>query len=459
MQGARLSLLRRLPRSPLERLAWGLPLGTLIVLAVVLYSTYRIAKTDVESVLRGAIEQEILGLESVFHDVGIESLIAEIDGRVASGLDPDAIYLLIDARGQRLAGNLPAWPVSVSREDEAAFRVPGVSSEELQGKVFRLFGHRWLLVGRRSPMASFKAALARNLIIAGVLVVVGSVVLSGAALVPLRRRLAALHEQARLIREGDLSQRVATRAAGDELDELAADFNATFAELERAMNGAKHVSSMIAHDMRRPITALKYQLDDALQAPGLSPPAAEAIARSIEATDEILATFTALLQLARVESRTYVADQQPFDLAALVHDAVDTYAPVAEAEGRQLHAELMPVAVRGDRNLWFQLLQNLLDNAIGHGAGQIDLALRGEATEVVLSVRDHGAGVPDAALPHLFERFYRVDTARTEGGSGVGLALVQAIAQLHGGTVRAEHAVPGLRVCVTVPRAPPPTVA
>ena len=470
---------RRLPRSPLERLAWGLPLGTLIVLSVALYSTYRTARTDVEVVLRAAIEQEILGLESIFHAAGIEALIADIDERVASGIDPDAIYLLIDARGQRLAGNLSAWPANVARQDEASFAVPDAKGQALQGKVFRLFGRRWLLVGRHSPLASFKTTLARNLLIAGLFVLIGSVLLSAAALVPLRRRLAALHEQARLIREGDLSQRVAVRARGDELDELAIDFNATFAELERAMNGAKHVSSMIAHDMRRPITALRYQLDDVLKDPGLPSTTAEAISESITATDEILATFTALLQLARLESGTYAAMQQSLSLDAVVRDAVETYEPVAQASDRALTAMvqpgLAPVLVRGDRNLWFQLLQNLLDNALNHGAGNIEVGigcdgdldggLAGDRAnqldddragdDVVLTVRDHGSGVPDATLPHLFERFYRTDSARTQGGSGVGLALVQAIAELHGGSVRAENAAPGLRICVRVPRAAP----
>lgn len=448
-----MNLWRRLPRSPLERLAWGLPLGTLVVLVIILYSTYRIAQTDIEVVLRGAIDQEILGLESVFHDGGITPLIAEIDGRVASRIDPDAIYLLIDAGGARLAGNLPAWPASVPRVDEALFRAPDAKGDELQGKVFRLFGHRWLLVGRRSPLAVLKAVLARNLLIAGSLVVVGSLLLSAAALVPFRRRLAALHEQARLIREGDLSQRVAVRTDGDELDELGADFNATFAGLERAMNGAKHISSMIAHDMRRPITALRYQLDDLLQQPALPPGTVDAIARAISATDEILGTFTALLQLARVESRTYVADQQPFALDALVRDAVETYEPVAQADGMALTSEIHPALVRGDRNLWFQVLQNLLENAISHGAGPIEVSVRCTAAQVAVDVRDHGTGVPDAALPRLFERFFRTDEARTKGGSGVGLALVQAIAELHGGEVYAENAGPGLRVCVTVPRA------
>jgi signal transduction histidine kinase len=100
-------------------------------------------------------------------------------------------------------------------------------------------------------------------------------------------------------------------------------------------------------------------------------------------------------------------------MAELIREAIDTYQPVAAAAGRVLRGQSAAVVVRGDRSLLFQVLQNLLDNAINHGGGDIDLDVRQEGQQVVLSVRDHGAGVPEALMPRLTERFFRVDEARS----------------------------------------------
>jgi signal transduction histidine kinase len=129
-----------------------------------------------------------------------------------------------------------------------------------------------------------------------------------------------------------------------------------------------------------------------------------------------------------------------------VPDAVEMSAPLAAAAGRELSARIAPFRAPVDRNLWFQLVQNLIENAIGHGGGTIAVDFDAQGT---LTVRDHGPGVPAESLPRLGERFFRADPARSAPGSGIGLALARAIAEHHGARLRFENAHPGLRAIVS----------
>lgn len=173
-------------------------------------------------------------------------------------------------------------------------------------------------------------------------------------------------------------------------------------------------------------------------------------------TDALLRTFAALLSLARIEAGALGATWQPVDLADLAADAIELYEPLVAAEGRKLVGTLAHATVCGDRDLLFQVLQNLIENALKHGAGTIALELATDDADVVLRVRDHGAGVPGAALPRLFERFFRLDESRSAAdGAGVGLALVRGIVEAHGGRVSACNAGPGLAVEVVLPAGGP----
>lgn len=439
-------------RSPFFRLALAMPLAIGAIVAAVFYPLYRQAEEHIRQEVHAAIEQEILALDDNLHEKGLAGLVEELQERSASPLDPDAVYCLAAPDGRLLAGNLPAWPAGLAPQDEAWFRVRDADGANLEGKVFVLFGGERLLVGRRSPLAPFRESMTTRLWWSGALTILATAVIVGAFMRQLHRRLQRMAGEARSIQRGHLSRRLSVSPRGDELDALAIRFNLAFDEIERLMEATRHVSSALAHDMRRPLIHLRNTLEAELA--GLPPttPLAGRLNTLVAHTDDLLATFSALLRLARLESGTWEIRRRPCALAEVAGDAVDLYAAQAEQQGRSITLDGGPVNLEGDRDLLFQLFQNLLENALRHGAGAVRVSLGQTGSEVRLQVRDHGPGVPAEALPRLFERFYQTDPSRSdETGSGIGLALVKGIAEAHGGRVAAENADPGLTVTVWLP--------
>ncbi len=441
---------RRWLRSPFARFT-AIWLVALAVLAtVILIPIYRGAVAEVRRELDGAIDEELLGLEGRFEREGLAGLVDEIARRVEMPRDRDAVYVLTDGDGTVLAGNLGGWIEGVPRVDGARFVVTDPRTDaSVEGRVFALDDARFLMIGRRSPLAGFESEMRERVAIDFAWLLIGTGLIAWLFTRDLRRRLEHMAQAAEAIRRGDLHQRLSLNGSGDELDELAERFNRTFADLQKSMDGIKYVSSAIAHDMRQPLSRLRNSLDEITRAPDLPEPLRARLESSVGALDESLAVGTALLRLARIEAGALGTQQMPLALDDVVRDAVELYAAMAEAEGRELHARLVPATITGDRDLLFQLAQNLLENALRHGAGAIDVAIAADGEDrYTLEVRDHGEGVPEDALPRLGEYFFRVDEARSAAGSGIGLSLCRAIAECHGARLELSNAEPGLRARV-----------
>lgn len=440
-------------RSPVYLLSWCLPLAAAAVLALALWPVYRESVDDLDKQVREAIAEEIQGLDVHYHEKGVEALTETIELRVRAPADPDAVYLLSDADGKMLAGNLRAWPFGVPQRETPWFSVPQPDSLELEGRVFELQGDRLLLVGRRSPLRRIDQHLRAQLWSATIFGLIACGAIGMIAILLFRWRISKMATRVDAIESGDLTQRLPLSGTGDELDQLARRFNSAFDRISTLVDGARHISSAIAHDMRRPVASLRNELDELSRDSRLDAASRERVNQAIERIDEMLATFSALLRLARIEAGSFGPRRDSVDLRAVWQDAVDLYEAVAVERGMHIVANLQAAMVIGDRDLLFQIAQNLLENAVRHGSGQIDVGLRADA-RAHLTVRDHGPGVPPDALPHLFERFYRVDMARTSSGFGIGLALVKAIVELHGGCVSARNAEPGLAIEVELPSSP-----
>lgn len=425
--------------------AVALPLALGALSGLLLLPIYREAVTHIREQSHAAIERDSWDLEVEFHEHGIDGLIAAVEQRQARELDPNTVYLLVDAKQQVLAGSIAQWPTDIVATDRAWVEFTSADGVPIEGQVFQLFGERTLLVGRRSPLVSFDRSLALQL----GWIVAALIVLSAAAAAwftwRLRRRLRGLAADAEAIRAGDLGRRLDISSRHDEIDTLAERFNRTFADLERLVDSTRQVSSHLAHDLRKPLQRARQHLDELAHRSGLDGAARQAIESSLAEIDQLLGTFAALLRLARLQAGGFERSSEWIDLDRVVADAVELYTPVAAAAGHALRADVHPVRTQGDRHLWFQLLQNLIENALDHGGGDIDVALDANGE---LSVRDHGPGVPNEVLAHLGERFFRADPARSGPGIGIGLALARAIAEHHGTTLSFENAAPGLRARV-----------
>ena len=406
---------------------------------------YREAVGYIRTEVISAIDRESWDLEVEFHEGGVEALTAAIAERTERELDPRAVYLLVDANGKQLAGNLQRWPSQVPLGSREWVEFTDSDGEAIEGQLLPVFGNRTLLVARRTPLAHFEKHLFEQFAWAALAVFVISALSASWFTRRVRNRLRGLADAAEDIRAGDLGRRLSLTTRGDEIDALADRFNRTFADLERLVDGVRQVSNHIAHDLRRPLQHARQHLEILAHTPALDAHARLAIESSLSEVDNLLGTFAALLRLARLQAGGFERGDEALDLAVVVHDAVELFAPVAAEASRELRAAIEPCELRGDRHLLFQAVQNLIENALAHGGGVVDVTLHANG---VLDVRDHGQGVPEEALSRLSERFYRVDHARTSPGIGIGLALVRAIAELHGGEVRFANAHPGLQVRV-----------
>lgn len=278
------------------------------------------------------------------------------------------------------------------------------------------------------------------------------------------RRIDAMTGTTQRIMAGDLSGRLPVGRSGDELDRLAGNLNAMLERIEALMNGLKEVSDNIAHDLKTPLTRLRNRAEEALARSGSEADYRAALERTIEESDGLIRTFNALLMIARAESGQARGNMDDFDAADVANGIYELYEPLAEEDGMTLTVKASPAHIHGNRELISQALANLVENAIKYGkptasaqplgikaAREIMIEARREGDSVVLSVTDHGPGIPEADRRHAIERFVRLEASRTLPGSGLGLSLANAVATLHGGELRLADAHPGLVATLVLP--------
>jgi signal transduction histidine kinase len=270
------------------------------------------------------------------------------------------------------------------------------------------------------------------------------------------QRIDAINRTAGKIAAGDLTQRVEASGHGDEFDLLASHLNAMLGRIEAAVAGMREVSDNVAHDLRKPLARLKTRIDVVLNQTRELADYRAALVHTAADADELMRNFDALLSIARLEAGSDIAAPQDFDLAALTRSVAELYADEAEDAGRPFSVQLpTTLTVQGQPALISQGLANLLDNAFKYTSTNVvvSVALSQENDHVVLTVMDHGQGIPAQEHTRMTERFVRGDTARTQTGSGLGLALVKAVMQAHGGSLEmADTPGGGLTVRLKLPR-------
>ena len=242
-----------------------------------------------------------------------------------------------------------------------------------------------------------------------------------------------------IINTGDLSRRIEVGSQWDDLSNLGAVLNILLARIQELMRGVREVSDNIAHDLRTPLTRMRNKiesLDDSEQKTEL-----------LNEADHILSTFNALLRISKIESEQQRSHFEGLDLTALLNDVIEFYEPLAEERKITLDVKLNEVQLTGDRDLLFQAYANLLDNALKFtpSGGNIYIGVStAEGTRI--SIQDSGPGINSDENETIFRRFYRGEKSRSSAGTGLGLSLVKAVIELHGGKVYARNANPGLEI-------------
>lgn len=295
-----------------------------------------------------------------------------------------------------------------------------------------------------------------------VLITTGTALGIGAGIWMSRRMTAPLESLAAGAVEiggGDLSYRVTPRGT-EEMIGLAEAFNRMAVDLETAEALRQHMLADVAHELRTPLTVLQGNLRAILD--DVYPLEKEEIARLYDQTRHLHRLVNDLHELAQAEAGRLPLTLAPVDLAALAADAVEAFGPIAEGQGVTLAIEAGagPGFVSGDRARLMQILQNLLANALRYtpAGGSVTVTAGRAGASVAIAVCDTGDGIDPAHLPFVFDRFYRADSARnrSEGGAGLGLAVVRALTEAHGGTVDVASAGSGKgsTFTVTIPAAP-----
>jgi signal transduction histidine kinase len=361
-----------------------------------------------------------------------------------------------------VAGNLDAWPQHLALDDAwTDTRIARAKGLRVQVRLhqFEVSGGFHLLIGRDVKTTGEMRRLMADAMIwaAAIAFVLGSF---GAWAVRglFRATLADVSETARAISAGDLTRRVRMTGQGDEFDLLAGTINDMLDRIGRLMDGVRQVSNSIAHDLRTPITRARSRLEDAARHAEGEADLRAAIERAQADLDGIVAVFQALLRITEIEAGARRSAFAPLDAAPLLHDLVDLYQAVAEEAGQGLEVQIPErLEVFGDRDMIQQAVANLLDNALKFSAPghAIRLEAGRDAHGVSIVVADRGPGIPAADRARATERFYRGEAARSTPGSGLGLALVQAVAVLHGGTLSLEDNAPGLRAVLRLPHGEP----
>jgi signal transduction histidine kinase len=272
------------------------------------------------------------------------------------------------------------------------------------------------------------------------------------------RRIEIINNTSRRIMSGHMSLRIPNRGTEDDFDQLAENLNQMLDRIVYLMEGIRHVSDSIAHDLRTPLTRLRNQLENTLMSVD-NDEAREQARRAVAEADQLLATFNALLRIARLESRGNAGDVKTVAIDALVEDACELYEALAEDKDQNFEQELeQGVNIEGDRDLLFQMFSNLIDNAIKYTPehGTIRIVVRKENGEAIFSVQDSGVGVPDEEKGQVFQRFYRVGKSRSLPGNGLGLSLVNAVAEIHQARIdltdtHPGEESPGLTITVRMP--------
>jgi signal transduction histidine kinase len=322
-----------------------------------------------------------------------------------------------------------------------------------RARPFRLQGGFRLLVGRdihelEETQKLIIKTLAWGLAFTIVVALIGGIAMSRSTM----RRIEAINETSREIISGDLSRRIPTRNTGDDFDQLTDNLNTMLDQIESLMEDVRRVSDNIAHDLRTPLARLRSRLEIARMNQTDSESNKHMIEQAVQEADGLLSTFNSLLRIARIESDSHRANFTNVAMNTLVEDVAELYEPLAEEKNQRLETTSSGgFNFHADRDLLFQAIANLVDNAIKYTAsgGSIKMTLGQNTGNWQLSVEDSGPGIPASARERVFQRFFRLESSRTTPGNGLGLSLVGAVANLHDIGIRLEDNNPGLRVILT----------
>lgn len=260
-----------------------------------------------------------------------------------------------------------------------------------------------------------------------------------------------LTQTAIAIADGAMEKRVPLTGRGDEIDRLSEVFNLMLERIQSLIVEMKEVTDNVAHDIKSPITRIRGLAEVTLTAEKSLDEYQAMAANTIEECDRLLKAINTMLEISATEAGVAALSLSEVDISTLIEEACDLFQPLAEGKGLSIEVSVpRQCFLRCDKHKIQQVLANLLDNAVKYTpSGKITVSAEQDDGKVIILVRDTGIGVSPNEVPHLFDRFFRSDKSRSAPGSGLGLSLVRAIVQKHGGEIKVNSS-PGTGSAFTV---------
>lgn len=401
------------------------------------------------------IQSDITGLSEQYRLRGVNGLVASINDRLQQDPDSSSVYLLTAPDLRPVAGNLSSLPPEkVNSNNWMTFQFYDERSGRAfhaRARLFMLEEGFSLLVGRDTSVLNDIQQLLQRAMLWGLLIILGLGLFGGIIMSrSMTRRIELINQNSREIIAGNLSKRIPLSKQGsDDIDQLASNLNHMLDEIEHLMLGIQQVSNNIAHDLRTPLTRIRNQLERLQLKFDNNSFYRDSVQECIDDADQLLKTFAALLRIARIEAGGHQTNVETVNLNQLVNDAFELYEALAEDKQVELSIKQeqdLQIDIEGDRDLLFQALANLIDNAIKYtpSAGKITLSIEQSDHYTHLIVADSGPGIAVEEYDKVSQRFYRLETSRNTSGSGLGLSLVKAVALLHHGQLLFADNNPGL---------------
>ena len=416
---------------------------------------YELMRTDLSERLDEAVGQTYSVVSQAYSDRDLDDLVSSIDSHVKLSPGKEQLFSLIDAGGRQVTGNFDAKGIAAGFSDlrDGAFGIdPETHYRAFSGPV----GDHVLTVA----FSYDETEELQTIVLTGfgwaTVAVTGLAVIGGALLaIRVQRRLDAIAATMEEVSHGRMDARIPLIGNGDDIGRVSGQVNEALDRLSALVRSVRQVGTDIAHELKTPLNRLQLVLEAASAGrPGDIQPKIEEAQAEVGQINE---TFEALLRIAQIEAGARKARFGTLDLNAVVGNIAEIYVDVAGDGGRLLTVEPRTAAgnVLGDWELLTQLFANLVENAIRHtpAGARIGLSVHREGAEVVAVVTDSGHGIPVGERDKVFQRLYRMDKSRTTPGTGLGLSLVKAVADLHGAVVDLGDNRPGLRVTIRFPGA------
>lgn len=436
-----------------------------LLMALMFFGAYRLAIFEIRDHTFERMHSDAETLADVFENHGQDILIDYVAALRSVNFENSRILLLRDDAGAVVAGNIlhvnfPTALEIAAPEDLDVHFVP-VENIDIEGDHEEEVTGYWILLSRIGPFELLQGtgdhvvsevveALAIALTLGFVLVVVVGLIVGVRVGRITENRIASISDTLNRVSEGNLEARIPIQNdARDDLSRVSEGINETLSQLESLLETQKQISTDIAHDMRTPLQRLRQRLER-LGEQGT--PEREHINAALIETEEIIATFNALLRIAQIEAGNRRERFEKVDLNAVAETVFEAFEPSAENSDQKLRLNLSPepAFVFGDRALLLQLVSNPIENSLRHcpGGANIDLSITVDDLNVTMVVSDNGPGVAAEDWDRIFRRFYRAEKSRTSPGHGLGLATVKAIADLHNARISICDNFPGLQLSI-----------